>query len=105
MSSAESTPLEVGRGLVDYTHWIYGLHSLAVLLALGSSAHAIALKFAFSLPSIVAVVMSLPASETKLGKPITGAVACWRARRPRFRRPRSHRCPPWRRPPRWPAST
>jgi uncharacterized membrane protein len=58
MSSAESTPLDVGRGLVDYTHWIYGLHSLAVLLALGRSAHAIALKFAFSLPSIVAVIMN-----------------------------------------------
>ena len=58
MSSAESTPLQVGRGLVDYTHLIYGLHSLAVLLALGSSLHAVALRFAFSLPSIVAVVMN-----------------------------------------------
>ena len=58
MSSAESTPLDVGRGLVDYTHWIYGLHSLAVLLALGHGAHAIATRFAFSLPSIVAVVMN-----------------------------------------------
>lgn len=58
MSSAESPPLDVGRGLVDYTHWIYGLHSLAVLLALGSSVHAVALRFAFSLPSIVAVVMN-----------------------------------------------
>ena len=58
MSSAESTPLQVGRGLVDYTHVIYGLHSLAVLLALGSSLHAVALRFAFSLPSIVAVIMN-----------------------------------------------
>lgn len=58
MSSAESPTLDAGRGLVDYTHWIYALHSLAVLLALGSSLHAIALRFAFSLPSIVAVVMN-----------------------------------------------
>ena|SRR5579871_6673356 len=57
MSSGEST-LDVGRGLVDYTHWIYGLHSLAVLLALGHGAHAIAMRFAFSLPSIVAVIMN-----------------------------------------------
>jgi len=57
MSSAEST-LDVGRGLVEYTHWIYGLHSLAVLLAIGHGAHAIAMRFAFSLPSIIAVIMN-----------------------------------------------
>jgi uncharacterized membrane protein len=57
MSSAAST-LDVGHGLVGYTHWIYGLHSFAVLLALGHGAHAIAMRFAFSLPSIVAVIMN-----------------------------------------------
>src|ERR1700733_11567645 len=57
MSSAAST-LDVGHGLVGYTHWIYGLHSFAVLLALGPGAHAIAMRFAFSLPSIVAVIMN-----------------------------------------------
>ena len=58
MNSAESPPLQVGHGLVAYTHWIYGLHSLAVLLALGNSLHAVVLRFAFSLPSIIAVIMN-----------------------------------------------
>ena len=38
-------------------HWIYGLHALAVVVAL-LSAGSIAVRFAFSLPSIVAVVMN-----------------------------------------------
>jgi uncharacterized membrane protein len=45
------------RGLVDYTHWIYGLHSLSVLSALLTT-HAVALRFAFGLPSIIAVIMN-----------------------------------------------
>jgi uncharacterized membrane protein len=45
------------RGLVEYVHWIYGLHALAVVVAL-LSAGSIAVRFAFSLPSIVAVVMN-----------------------------------------------
>jgi uncharacterized membrane protein len=57
MSSVPSTPAAVSRGLVEYTHWIYGLHSLSVLIALGGR-HAVALRFAFGLPSIVAVVMN-----------------------------------------------
>jgi uncharacterized membrane protein len=57
MSSASSAPADVSRGLLEYTHWIYGLHSLAVLIALAGT-HAIALRFAFGLPSIVAVVMN-----------------------------------------------
>ena len=39
------------RGLVEYTHWMYGLHSLSVFTAL-FTAHAVALRFAFGLPSI-----------------------------------------------------
>jgi uncharacterized membrane protein len=38
-------------------HWIYGLHALAVVVAL-LSAGSIAVRFAFSLPSIVAVVLN-----------------------------------------------
>lgn len=45
------------RGLIEYTHWIYGLHALSVLSAL-LSARAIAVRFAFGLPSIIAVVMN-----------------------------------------------
>jgi uncharacterized membrane protein len=45
------------RGLVEYTHWIYGLHSLSVVSALLTT-HAVALRFAFGLPSIVAVIMN-----------------------------------------------
>jgi uncharacterized membrane protein len=45
------------RGLVDYTHWIYALHSLSVLSAL-LTGRAVALRFAFYLPSIVAVIMN-----------------------------------------------
>jgi uncharacterized membrane protein len=45
------------RGLVEYTHWMYALHSLSVLSALLTT-HAVALRFAFGLPSIVAVIMN-----------------------------------------------
>lgn len=44
-------------GLVEYAHWIYGLHALAVLVAL-TGARSVALRFAFSLPSIVAVLLN-----------------------------------------------
>src|SRR5208283_260458 len=45
------------RGLVEYAHWIYGLHALAVVVAL-LGARSVAVRFAFSLPSIVAVLMN-----------------------------------------------
>src|SRR5450631_2048694 len=53
-SSSTDSPL---RGLIEYTHWIYALHSLSVLSALLTT-HAVALRFAFGLPSIVAVIMN-----------------------------------------------
>jgi len=52
--SSTDSPL---RGLIEYTHWIYALHSLSVLSALLTT-HAVALRFAFGLPSIVAVIMN-----------------------------------------------
>jgi uncharacterized membrane protein len=53
------------RGLVEYTHWIYALHSLSVLSALLTT-HAVALRFAFGLPSIIAVIMNYARrSETR----------------------------------------
>jgi uncharacterized membrane protein len=53
-SETEPGPL---RGLVEYAHWIYGLHALAVAVAL-LGARSVALRFAFSLPSFVAVIMN-----------------------------------------------
>ena len=43
--------------LVQYTHWIYALHTLSVLIGLVTGA-SIAGKFVFGLPSIVAVIMN-----------------------------------------------
>jgi len=45
------------RGLIEYTHWIYALHSLSVLSALFTT-RAVALRFVFGLPSIIAVIMN-----------------------------------------------
>jgi uncharacterized membrane protein len=47
----------ISRGLVEYTHWIYGLHALSVLIGL-LSARSVATRFAFGLPSIIAVIMN-----------------------------------------------
>jgi uncharacterized membrane protein len=61
----QSTTVAPARGLIDYTHWIYALHALSVVTGL-LTAHAIALRFAFGLPSIVAVVMNYARrSETR----------------------------------------
>jgi len=46
----------ISRGLVEYTHVIYALFALSVLAAL-AGLHAVALRFAFGLPSIIAVIM------------------------------------------------
>lgn len=45
------------EGLVAWTHVIYGLHALAVLIGVTSAATVVG-AFIFSLPSIVAVVLS-----------------------------------------------
>ncbi|HEY3730392.1 MAG TPA: hypothetical protein VGL28_03930 [Steroidobacteraceae bacterium] len=53
------------RGLIEYTHWIYGLHALSVLSAL-LTAHDIAWRFVVGLPSIIAVIMNYARrSETR----------------------------------------
>ena len=49
--------VSVTRGLLEYTHWIYGLHALSVLIGL-ATARAVAVRFAFGLPSIIAVIMN-----------------------------------------------
>jgi uncharacterized membrane protein len=43
--------------LVQYTHWIYALHSLSVLLGILTAATIVG-TFIFGLPSIVAVIMN-----------------------------------------------
>jgi len=57
MTSESSASIGANRGLVEYTHWIYGLHALSIIMAL-AGAHTVALRFAFGLPSIVAVIMN-----------------------------------------------
>src|SRR5580692_2045163 len=63
--SAPSSTASPLRGLIEYTHWIYALHSLSVLSALFTT-RAVALRFAFGLPSIIAVIMNYARrSETR----------------------------------------
>jgi len=56
-SDASPAALNVNRGLIEYTHWIYGLHALSVLIGL-ATARSVAVRFAFGLPSIIAVIMN-----------------------------------------------
>lgn len=64
-TAAATTAASGNRGLVEYTHWIYGLHALSVLIGL-STAHNVAMRFAFGLPSIIAVIMNYARrSETR----------------------------------------
>jgi uncharacterized membrane protein len=51
------SPSAPEEGLVAWTHVIYGLHALAVLIGVTSAATVVG-AFVFSLPSIVAVVLS-----------------------------------------------
>jgi len=56
---------QITTGLIRYTHAIYGLHALAVLLGFGSVSW-VPVRFVFSLPSIVAVIMNYARrSETR----------------------------------------
>jgi uncharacterized membrane protein len=48
---------QVDESLVTYTHVIYGLHALAVLIGL-SAAHTIIGSFLGGIPSIIAVIMN-----------------------------------------------
>jgi uncharacterized membrane protein len=52
-----ATAPHVDESLVTYTHVIYGLHALAVLIGI-STAHTIVLSFVGSFPSIIAVIMN-----------------------------------------------
>ena len=57
MNESPDSPRAPDEGLVAWTHVIYGLHALAVLIGVTSAASVVG-AFVFSLPSIVAVVLS-----------------------------------------------
>ncbi len=56
-STASGTDRAPDPSLISYTHIIYALHALSVLIALTTAASIIG-SFIFGLPSIVAVVMN-----------------------------------------------
>jgi uncharacterized membrane protein len=56
-SPHDDSPRAPEEGLVAWTHVIYGLHSLAVLVGVTSAATVVGV-FVFGLPSIVAVALS-----------------------------------------------
>jgi uncharacterized membrane protein len=47
----------VNRGLIEYTHWIYGLHALSVLTGV-LGVRTVAGRFVWSVPSLIAVIMN-----------------------------------------------
>ena len=53
-----STPARADESLVSYTHVIYALHSLSVLIGLTTFRSSVAASFIWGLPSIVAVIMN-----------------------------------------------
>jgi uncharacterized membrane protein len=57
MPSRSDAGIAAPRGLTEYAHWIYGLQALAVLAALLGE-RSIALRFAFGLPSILALILN-----------------------------------------------
>lgn len=56
----------VDESLVTYTHVIYALHALAVLIGL-TTAHTIIFSFVGGLPSIVAVIMNYARRSATVG--------------------------------------
>ena len=56
MNSPAQSAGGVSRGLVEYSHVIYALLALSVLAAL-AGLQTVALRFAFGLPSIIAVIL------------------------------------------------
>ena len=57
MQPEPGLPVTVNRGLLEYTHWIYGLQALAVLTGL-LGVRSVAGRFIWSLPSLIAVIMN-----------------------------------------------
>ena len=64
--SMSAEPPKVDEALVTYTHVIYALHALAVLIGLGA-AHTVVGSFVGGLPSIVAVIMNYARRSATVG--------------------------------------
>ena len=64
-STTADTP-RVDESLITYTHVIYALHALAVLIGL-STFHTIVGSFIWGLPSIVAVIMNYARRSATVG--------------------------------------
>ena len=66
MPDTQHSGANASADLVRYTHWIYGLHTLAVIIGFFGSG-SITGKFAFSAPSFIAVVMNYARREESTG--------------------------------------
>jgi uncharacterized membrane protein len=56
-NSSTATTVTVDPRLISWTHWMYALHALAILIGVVTSASIVG-KFVFGLPSIIAVIMN-----------------------------------------------
>jgi uncharacterized membrane protein len=56
-NSSTATTVTVDPRLVSWTHWMYALHALAILIGVVTTASIVG-KFVFGLPSIIAVIMN-----------------------------------------------
>jgi uncharacterized membrane protein len=56
-NSSTATTVTVDPRLVSWTHWMYALHALAILIGVVTTASIVG-KFIFGLPSIIAVIMN-----------------------------------------------
>jgi uncharacterized membrane protein len=66
MPSMSAAAPHVDESLITYTHVIYALHALAVLIGL-TTMHTVVLSFVGGLPSIIAVVMNYARRSATVG--------------------------------------
>jgi uncharacterized membrane protein len=66
MPSMTAAAPQVDESLITYTHVIYALHALSVLIGL-TTFHTIVLSFVGGLPSIVAVIMNYARRSATVG--------------------------------------
>lgn len=66
MPSMSAAAPHVEESLITYTHVIYALHALAVLIGL-TTMHTVVLSFVGGLPSIIAVIMNYARRSATVG--------------------------------------
>jgi uncharacterized membrane protein len=66
MPSMSAEAPHVDESLITYTHVIYALHALAVLIGL-TTMHTVVLSFVGGLPSIIAVIMNYARRSATVG--------------------------------------